>query len=95
MEIKLKELDKALTDLDQQSRIIDNYAENYYYRAMIYIAKNDFQQAKLDLEKAKRLFNGEGYHFSDPYVEMTDEVHLEDIETALKQLSDHEMLKSQ
>jgi len=80
MEIKLKNYDKALSDLDLQSEIFDRYAETEYYRSIVLIATGHPQQARVSLERARQLFITDGYHLSDPYCEMLDEVHLGDIE---------------
>ena len=93
MEIKLKDYDKALSDLDLQSEIYDRYAETEYYRSMVFTATGHPQQARASLERARRLFITDGYHLSDIYCEMTDEVHLVDIETALSKLDPPTLLK--
>ena len=81
--MRVKDYAGALTDLDLQVKKYPKFAETYYYRGKVLLALGRQEEAKIALEKSKTLFVSGGYHFTDPYCEMLDEVYLEDIEEAL------------
>lgn len=82
--IRLGDYKSALSDLDSENKKYESYAETWYYMGIVYRFTDRIKEAKACFEKAKRLFNGEGYHFSDPYCEMTDAIYLSDIDKALQ-----------
>jgi tetratricopeptide (TPR) repeat protein len=84
--MKIKDYAGALLDLDLQVKKYPNFAETYYYRGQVLLSLGRKEAAKKAFEKAKALFVSEGYHLSDPYCEMVDEVYLEDIEEAIGRL---------
>jgi tetratricopeptide (TPR) repeat protein len=81
--IRVGDYKGALSDLDSENRKYDNYAETWYYQGIVFRLTGQKPEAKASFEKARRLFNGEGYHFTDPYCEMTDAIYLSDIDKAL------------
>jgi tetratricopeptide (TPR) repeat protein len=74
----------ALNDLDLQMEKTDKYAETAYYRGLAFAALGRTKEARAALQKARALFITDGYHFSDVYCEVQDEVYLEDIDRALE-----------
>jgi tetratricopeptide (TPR) repeat protein len=82
--MRVKDYTGALSDLDFQQKKYSKFAETSYYRGQTLLALGRKEEARIAFEKAKTLFVSEGYHFSDLYSEMMDEVYLEDIEEALK-----------
>jgi tetratricopeptide (TPR) repeat protein len=84
--LRIKDYEGALADINLQMKKFDRYAEAWYYQGVIYNATHHHQEAIKSFEKAKSLYQYDGYHFSDPYCEMPDEVYLFDIENAIHQL---------
>ena len=78
----MKDYEGALSDLDNQKKKYDNFAEIYYYRGLIYNALHRESEALTELEKAKSMVTA-GHHLSDIYCEMPDEVFITDIEKAI------------
>jgi tetratricopeptide (TPR) repeat protein len=84
--MRMKDYAGALSDLDRQMKKYDNYAEIYYYQGSIYNAMRRKKEAAASLDKAKALMSSGTHHLSDIYCEMPDEVFMEDIEEAIRQL---------
>jgi tetratricopeptide (TPR) repeat protein len=77
----------ALADIDVEIGQYPNYAESYYYKGLILRQTGHAAEARAALQHARLLLStGEGYHFSDPYCEMPDQVNSEDIDAALTAL---------
>ena len=81
--MRVKDYRGALSDLDNQVKKYAGFAETYYYRGQVLLLMGQKAEAKVAFERSKTLFVSEGYHLTDPYCEMLDEVYLEDIEEAL------------
>jgi tetratricopeptide (TPR) repeat protein len=81
--IRMNDLNGALKDLEKQIMKYEKFAESWYYKGIVLQRMNRKAEAKECFYKAKQLFLSEGYHFTDPYCEVTDVVYLEDIEEGL------------
>lgn len=75
----------AIETFNQQIPINET-AELYYYRALSHLKLGKQKDAKKDLEKSLKLFQ-KGTSLYDPYVEMVDQIYLQNIETALQQIT--------
>ena len=76
----------ALADFDRQINHYEKLADGHYYKGLVLAKIGRKAEAKHNLERAKALFTGDGYHAQDSYVEMPWQVYLEDIEEALGQI---------
>ena len=83
--MRMKDYEGALSDLNNQIKKYDNFAEIYYYLGLIHNAMHREKEALTDLEKAKSLVTS-GHHLSDIYCEMPDEVFITDIEEAISRM---------
>lgn len=81
MYLETDQMNKAIATFEKQQEIND-LAENHYYLALVY--QQAGIQAKFDqhMMQAKEKYL-EGYKLFDPYVEVMDQIYLEDIEAAL------------
>jgi tetratricopeptide (TPR) repeat protein len=84
LKMKMKDYAGALSDLEKQIRKYEKFAENWYYKGLVLQTMNRQQEARDCFDKARRLFVSDGYHFSDPYCEVTDVVYLSDIDEAIR-----------
>jgi len=83
---QLKDYTGALEDIDRQLKKYDNFAEIYYYQALILHALHRDKEVAPLLQKAKTLVTT-SHHLSDIYCEMPDQVFIEDIEEAIVTVS--------
>ncbi|OQP59555.1 hypothetical protein A3860_37210 [Niastella vici] len=83
--MRIKDYTGALSDLDQQMKKYDNYAEIYYYQGLVFEAIHREKEAMTSLEKA-RTMAASGHHLADIYCEMQDEVFVEDIDAAIERI---------
>ena len=83
--MRMKDYEGALSDLSNQIKKYDNFAEIYYYQGLIHSIMHHEKEALTDLEKAKALVSS-GHHLSDIYCELPDEVFITDIEEAISQI---------
>jgi tetratricopeptide (TPR) repeat protein len=74
--------DIALILLDKSIYLNDYYAENYYYKALIFLEKGKISEFKNFMVKAKSYYMANKRMF-DPYMQMADQIYLIDIENAL------------
>lgn len=69
----------------QQQEATNDLAENRYYTALVHKALGDQIAAKNQLIQAQQRFQ-EGYRMFDPYVEMMDQIFLDDITSKISEL---------
>lgn len=86
LKMEMKDYAGALQDFDRQLKHYEKLADGHYYRGVTLMLMGQMAGAKTALEKALRLFTGEGYHASDIYVEMPWQIYVEDIHEALEKL---------
>lgn len=84
LKLALKDHHGAMEDFDEQIRLYDKLADAHYYKGLALKQMGQGAKARTSLEKARQLFVGEGYHITDPYVEMPWQVYLEDIDARLE-----------
>jgi tetratricopeptide (TPR) repeat protein len=84
--MQMKDYTGALQDIDRQIKKYDNYAEIYYYQALILHALHRNKEVMPLLQKAKALVTAH-HHLFDIYCVMPDQVFMEDIDEAINKLS--------
>ncbi|WP_257666738.1 tetratricopeptide repeat protein [Parapedobacter tibetensis] len=84
LKLELKDYKGALADFDRQINHYEKLADGHYYKGLLLARLGKKEQANASLQRAKVLFNGEGYHAQDPYVEMPWQIYAEDISRALQ-----------
>lgn len=79
--LETNQLDKALLAFQNQEKE-NTLAENEFYRALVYKAKNDKTMCNKYLQKALELYQN-GRHMFDPYTHQMDRIFLSDIKTEI------------
>ncbi len=77
--IKLDKLDDAIMDFDRVLKYYPNLSDCFYHKARIYVSRGQFGLALEQLDLAEHYFN-EGYYHQRPYVEVLEQIYLQDIE---------------
>lgn len=77
--IRLKELEKAKSDLEKCLQYYSLSSDAYYHLSVINLQLNKKEIAKEQIIEAKRLFKN-GYYMHRPYVETFGQIELSDIE---------------
>ena len=76
----MKEYDKAYVDFEKVLKYNRGFsADAKYYKAIIYKATHDIENAKLEINKAIEDFEN-GYFNQRPYVETMRQIYREDLE---------------
>ena len=84
--IKLDRLDEALTEFDRVLRYYKNLSDCFYHKARIYVARGQFDLALEQLKLAEEYHQG-GYYHQRPYVEVLEQVYLQDIRKLMMEIS--------
>ena len=82
---KLNRLDEALEAFDLAEKIYPNLSDLQYHRARISCMRKDYQDA-LDLLQAAKTYFNQGYFHQRPYVEVLEQIYLQDIELLEEEL---------
>ncbi|MEM7549532.1 MAG: tetratricopeptide repeat protein [Bacteroidota bacterium] len=77
--IKLDRIDEALKTFDEAEKIYPKLSDLFYHRARMAFMKGEYTQA-LELIGITRNYFSEGYYHQRPYVEVLDQIYLQDID---------------
>ncbi|NQZ75261.1 MAG: tetratricopeptide repeat protein [Ekhidna sp.] len=81
-----EKLDDAMVEFDKVLKYYPNLSDCFYHKARIYIARGQFDLALIALETAEEKFK-QGYYHQRPYVEVLDQIYLQDIMQMREQIS--------
>lgn len=74
-----EKLDDAMMEFDRVLKYYPNLSDCFYHKARIYVARGQFDLALAALDTAEEKFK-EGYYHQRPYVEVLEQIYLQDIE---------------
>lgn len=84
--IKLERLDEAMTAFDKALKYYKNLSDCFYHKARIYVARGQFDLAMEQLILAEQ-YHQEGYYHQRPYVEVLEQVYVQDIRKLMREIS--------
>ncbi len=84
--IKMERLDEALVEFDRALKYYKNLSDCFYHKARIYVARGQFDLAMEQLKKAEK-YHQEGYYHQRPYVEVLEQVYIQDIRKLMREIS--------
>ncbi len=84
--IKLDSLDEAIIEFDRVLKYYPNLSDCFYHKARIYVARGQFDLAIKELDLAETYFK-KGYYHQRPYVEVLEQIYLQDIMKLRKEIS--------
>lgn len=80
-----KRYKEALVAFDNAEKLYPKLADVFYHRARIHCGNRQFAKALMSLDLAKKYFV-EGYYHQRPYVEVLDQLYLQDIEQLIEEI---------
>lgn len=83
--LQLNRLDEAMIAFDQALKIYPQLSDAFYHKARIYIARGQFGLGLKQLDQAEEYFK-KGYFHQRPYVEVLEQIYLQDIEELRKEI---------
>ncbi|MEQ8907306.1 tetratricopeptide repeat protein [Ekhidna sp.] len=84
--MQLNRFDDAMAEFDRVLKYYPQLSDGFYHKARIYVARGQFDLALKELEKAEVNFK-KGYFHQRPYVEVLEQIYLQDIEKLRKEIS--------
>ena len=84
--LQLERFDEAIVEFDRVLKYYPNLSDCFYHKARIYVARGQFDLAMKELEKAEEYFQ-KGYYHQRPYVEVLEQIYLQDIQELRKEIS--------
>ncbi|WP_436514688.1 tetratricopeptide repeat protein [Ekhidna sp. To15] len=84
--IKLERLDEAMTAFDKALKYYKNLSDCFYHKARIYVARGQFDLAMKNLRLAEQ-YHQEGYYHQRPYVEVLEQIYIQDIRKLMREIS--------
>lgn len=84
--IKLERLDEAMLEFDRVLKYYKNLSDCFYHKARIYVARGQFDLAMKELQLAEQ-YHQQGYYHQRPYVEVLEQVYIQDIQKLMKEIS--------
>ncbi|WP_420317057.1 tetratricopeptide repeat protein [Ekhidna sp.] len=84
--LKLNQFDDAMTEFNRALKYYPTLSDCFYHKARIYIARRQFDLALKELESAETNFR-KGYFHQRPYVEVLEQIYLQDIEELRKEIT--------
>lgn len=84
--LKLERLDEAITAFDTALKYYKNLSDCFYHKARIYVARGQFDLALEQLKLAEQ-YHLEGYYHQRPYVEVLEQVYIQDIRKLMREIS--------
>lgn len=84
--MNLARYDEAMEEFNRILKYYPNLSDIYYHKARIYVARGQFSLALKELEQAESFWN-QGYFHQRPYVEVLEQVYLQDIQKLQKELT--------
>ncbi|WP_420576762.1 tetratricopeptide repeat protein [Ekhidna sp.] len=76
--LQLERFDEAIIEFDRVLKYYPNLSDCFYHKARIYIARGQFDLALKELDIAEEYFK-KGYFHQRPYVEVLEQIYLQDI----------------
>lgn len=83
---KFGRVDAAIEDFDRILKYYPNLSDAFYHKARMLVARENFSEA-LDLLKQAKKYHKEGYFHQRPYVEVLEQIYLDDIERLIDSIS--------
>lgn len=77
---------EALVEFDKVLKHYPKLSDAFYHKARMMVSRGNFMSALDLLEKAKE-YHQEGYYHQDGYVEVLEQIYLEDIEELILEIS--------
>lgn len=84
--MQLGRYDQAVTEFDRVLKYYPNLSDCFYHKARIYVSRGQFDLAMQALDKAEEYFK-KGYFHQRPYVEVLEQVYLQDIQGLREEIS--------
>ncbi len=84
--IKLERLDEAMVEFDRVLKYYKNLSDCFYHKARIYVARGQYDLAMQQLRLAEK-YHQEGYFHQRPYVEVLEQVYIQDIQKLMREIS--------
>ncbi|MEP1034296.1 hypothetical protein [Ekhidna sp.] len=84
--IKLERLDDAIVEFDRALKYYKNLSDCFYHKARIHVARGQFDLAMEELRQAEK-YHKEGYYHQRPYVEVLEQVYIQDIRRLMMEIS--------
>ncbi len=84
--IKLERLDEAMLEFDRVLKYYKNLSDCFYHKARIYVARGQFDLAMKELQQAEQ-YHQQGYYHQRPYVEVLEQVYIQDIQSLMREIS--------
>ncbi|WP_425389811.1 tetratricopeptide repeat protein [Ekhidna sp.] len=84
--MQLNRLDEAMSEFDRVLKYYPNLSDCFYHKAQIYVARGQFNLAMQELDMAEEYFT-KGYFHQRPYVEVLEQIYLQDIQDLKKEIS--------
>ncbi len=84
--MELERLDEAIIEFDRVLKYYPNLSDCFYHKARIFVSRGQFNLALELLHQAENYFN-QGYYHQRPYVEVLEQIYLQDIIELRKQIS--------
>ncbi|MEO9872196.1 tetratricopeptide repeat protein [Ekhidna sp.] len=84
--IKMDSLDEAVIEFDRALKYYPTLSDCFYHKARVYVARGQFELALEQLELAEKYHN-QGYYHQRPYVEVLEQIYIQDIQQLRNQIS--------
>ncbi|WP_421763916.1 tetratricopeptide repeat protein [Ekhidna sp.] len=84
--MKLDRINDAITEFDRALKYYPNLSDCFYHKARIYVIRGQFDLALMQLDLAEKHFK-KGYFHQRPYVEVLEQIYLQDIQDLRSQIS--------
>lgn len=84
--LKLERLDEAVVEFDRALKYYPNLSDCFYHKAKVFVARGQFDLALEQLDLAEKNFK-KGYFHQRPYVEVLEQIYLQDIAQLRNQIS--------
>ncbi len=84
--IKMERLDEAILAFDRALKYYKNLSDCFYHKARIYVSRGQFDLAMKELRLAEQ-YHQEGYFHQRPYVEVLEQVYIQDIQRLIFEIS--------
>jgi len=84
--MQIDRYNEALTEFDKAERIYPKLSDLYFHRARIALSQKRLDDAKLLVRTARQYFE-EGYYHQRPYVEVLEQIYIQDIDDLEKEVA--------
>ncbi|MEO9483132.1 MAG: tetratricopeptide repeat protein [Ekhidna sp.] len=84
--MKMERLDDALLTFEQALKYYKNLSDCFYHKARIYVSRGQFDLALEQLKLAEK-YHLEGYYHQRPYVEVLEQIYIQDIRKLMREIS--------